>query len=231
MDTMDTACRDLGRGILAGDPVPRITSRRPIAGVFRATAHGATTLCVRLRISPNLISLAGLTVAVAAGLCLTGASEIRVLLIVIPPLLAVRLWFNMLDGMVALAAGRANDRGWLINEATDRLSDLVIFIGVAHSGLCHPMLGYGAAIASLLTAYVGILGETIGVGRDYSGLMSKPVRMLVLCAGCFGELFHGGALGASLVLIIVGCVQTTGIRWIRIEQRLRADTASAPRRM
>ena len=88
-----------------------------------------------------------------------------------------------------------------------------------------------AMIPAFSSEELGLLGETVGVGRDYSGLMTKPVRMLVLGVGCLGEIFLGGALSASLVLVIVGCVQTAGIRWIRIGLRLRADTTAAPRRV
>ena len=91
----------------------------------------------------------------------------------------------MLDGMVALAAGKASRRGEIINDLPDRISDVIIFVGAAHSGWMHPDFGYGAAIMSLGTAYVGVLGQAVGVQREFSGWMSKPWRMVVLALGAW----------------------------------------------
>ena len=85
----------------------------------------------------------------------------------------------MLDGMVALASGKASWRGEILNDLPDRISDVLIFAGVAHSGLMNPFFGYWAAIFALLTAYVGMLGQAVGVQREFSGLMSKPWRMVI----------------------------------------------------
>ncbi|MFL6539778.1 MAG: hypothetical protein ACJ8HU_03365, partial [Chthoniobacterales bacterium] len=45
------------------------TSRRPIAEVFRRTAHAATQLSVALGIHPDAISYASVVFAFAAALC------------------------------------------------------------------------------------------------------------------------------------------------------------------
>jgi len=41
----------------------------------------------------------------------------------------------MLDGMVAVAANKASRRGEILNDLPDRISDVIIFAGFAHSGL------------------------------------------------------------------------------------------------
>src|SRR5207247_1367508 len=88
----------------------------------------------------------------------------------------------------ALSSGKASPRGEIVNELPDRISDLLIFAGVAHSGLAHPMAGYWAAILALFTAYVGTLGQAVGGRREFGGLMSKPWRMVVLHAGAWSVL-------------------------------------------
>ena len=97
-----------------------------------------------------------------------------------PAFCYLRLWYNMLDGMVALASGKAGWRGEILNDLPDRISDVLIFVGVAHSGLNAVVSGYWAAILALLTAYVGMFGQAVGVQREFSGLMSKPWRMVTL---------------------------------------------------
>jgi phosphatidylglycerophosphate synthase len=130
-------------------------SRRPIATAFRRTAEGATQLCVRWGIHPDAISYASILAAAIAAVCFWKSGQATWLLIVAPLFCYLRLWFNMLDGMVALAASKASERGEILNDLPDRVSDVVIFAGVAHSGLMNPFLGYWAAIFAVLTAYVG----------------------------------------------------------------------------
>src|ERR1700712_2285355 len=104
----------------------------------------------------------------------------------------------MLDGMVALASGKASRRGEILNELPDRLSDVLIFAGVAHSGFAHQAMGYWAGIFALFTAYVGIFGQAVGARREFAGVMSKPWRMVALHLGAWLALIfvwtgHGDA--------------------------------------
>ncbi|MEQ8788788.1 MAG: CDP-alcohol phosphatidyltransferase family protein [Pirellulaceae bacterium] len=200
------------------------TSRRPIADVFRATARFPVAICVRLGIHPDVVSLASLVAAAGAGVCFWQASATHVLLLVGAALCLLRLYFNMLDGMVALASQKASLRGEIVNELPDRLSDVIIFVGVAHSGMCHWASGYWAAILALLTAYVGMLGQAVGAKREFKGVMSKPWRMAVLVvAACVtwgilqtpeGSYVWGPltVLDWACVVVVVGCMQTILVR-------------------
>jgi phosphatidylglycerophosphate synthase len=213
------------------------TNRRPIADVFRGTAQGAVRLCLRWDIHPDTISYLSIVAAAVGASCFWRSQAYPELLVAGPLLCYLRLWLNMLDGMVALASGKASRRGELLNELPDRLSDVLIFVGVAHSGLAHPLSGYWAAIAALLTAYVGTLGQAIGVQREFGGLMSKPWRMLILHVGAWVTFVflwwgHGGIrfsgwtpLDWTNVIIVIGCLQTI---WLRLRRILRS-LAEGPR--
>src|SRR5882672_4666092 len=195
------------------------TSRRPIADAFRKTANGAVRACVAAGVHPDVVSYLSIVAAGLAGLCFWESITLPWLLILGPAFCYLRLWFNMLDGMVALASGKASWRGEILNDLPDRISDVLIFAGVAHSGLCHVVSGYWAAILALLTAYVGMFGQAVGVQREFSGIMAKPWRMVTLHLGAWvtlGLLWKGvkpwlwglTALDWTCVLILVGCLQT-----------------------
>jgi phosphatidylglycerophosphate synthase len=204
------------------------TSRRPIAQIFRRTAEAATQLCVRWGIHPDAISYASIVAALAAALCFWKSQNAPALLLVAPGFCYLRLWLNMLDGMVAIAAGQASWRGEILNDLPDRVSDVIIFAGVAHSGWMNPILGYWAAIFALLTAYVGIFGQAIGGQREFSGWMSKPWRMVALHLGAWITLallwWNNGdirfrnlsVLDRTCLIVIAGCVQTIVVRLKRI---------------
>src|SRR6266516_72291 len=204
------------------------TSRRPIAQIFRRTAEAATQLCVRLRIHPDAISYASVVAALAAALCFWRSQNTLLLLLVAPAFCYLRLWLNMLDGMVAIAAGKASCRGEILNDLPDRISDVIIFAGVAHSGLMNPIFGYWAAIAAVLTAYVGLFGQALGVRREFGGVMSKPWRMVALHIGAWLTFFLRGQSFTSLTIldwtcfaVIAGCVQTIIVRLKRITAALQ----------
>jgi phosphatidylglycerophosphate synthase len=214
------------------------TSRRPIADSFRATARFATAFCLRLNIHPDAISYASIVAAAIAAFCFWKSGLHSWLLFVAPLFCYLRLWFNMLDGMVAVASGQASWRGEILNDLPDRVSDVLIFAGVAHSGWMNPFLGYWAAIFALLTAYVGMFGQAVGVQREFSGVMSKPWRMVTLHAAAwitlaylwwneraprFGSLT---VLDWACLIVVAGCLQTMTIRLRRIMAALRAKSAT-----
>lgn len=210
------------------------TWRRPIANGFRKTAHTAVHWCVRVGIHPNLVSYSSIAASAAAALCFWQAGAVPVLLIVAVGFCYLRLWLNMLDGMVALASGKASRTGEIANELPDRVSDVLIFVGVAHSNLCHPLAGYWAALFALLVAYVGTLGQAVGVQREFSGCMAKPWRMVALHVGAWitfvcmwcedGTIHYGGltVLDWTLLTIVAGCVQTAVLRVFKIVHILQA---------
>src|SRR5213595_2078558 len=199
------------------------TSRRPIAQRFRRTGVAVTNLCVRLGIPPDALSYLSILAALTAALCFWQSGRNTWLLLIAPLLCYLRLWFNMLDGMVAVAAGKASRRGEILNDLPDRVSDVITFVGVAHSGLMNPIFGYWAAIAAVLTAYVGLFGQALGVQREFGGIMSKPWRMVALHIGAWLALFLGPQSSATFtvfdwicLVVIAGCVETIVVRLKRI---------------
>ena len=208
-----------------GDYQP--ASRRPIAAFFRKTATLAVRFCVNHNIHPDLISYLSIVAAAAAAICFYFSAHYRPLLLIAPLLCFLRLWCNMLDGMVALASGKASPRGEIVNELPDRISDLLIFIGIAHSHLANPFLAYWAAILALMTAYIGTLGQAVTGHRRFEGLMSKQHRMLVLALGAWTAFFlKSTPLGFSILewtlfLIIAGCIQTIFVRLRKMLSELR----------
>jgi phosphatidylglycerophosphate synthase len=203
-------------------------SRRPIAAVFRQTAGSATRFCVRHGIHPDAISYLSIIAALIAAISFWKSGARPWLLIIAPLFCYLRLWFNMLDGMVAFAAGKASRRGEILNDLPDRVSDIVIFVGVAHSGWMNPLIGYWVAIFAVLTSYVGLLGQALGVQRQFGGVMSKPWRMVALHIGAWLTFFLASQpfatftiLDWTCLLIIAGCLETIVVRLKRITAALQ----------
>lgn len=207
-------------------------SRRPIANIFRRTAEFAVRVCVRLGIHPDAVSYCSIVASAGAAVCFWQSGQAPWLLIPAAGLCYFRLWLNMLDGMVAIAANKASLRGEILNDLPDRVSDVLIFVGAAHSGLCHPLTGYWAAIFALLTAYVGTLGQAVAGRRQFGGVMSKPWRMVALHVGSWlllADLSYEhwtkswdlSLLDWTHLVIIAGCIETIMVRLVRTLRALR----------
>ncbi len=207
------------------------TSRRPIAGMFRRTAHGAVRVAVRAGIHPDAFSYASIVAAgIAAWLFWQSGTHPRYIVLAVA-FAMLRLWLNMFDGMVALAAGKASKKGEIVNDLPDRVSDVLIFVGVAHSGWCNAFYAYWVAIAAVIVAYVGLFGQAVGLKREFSGVMAKPWRIVVLSIGALATMFFVlnsrpywfagfSILDWTHFLILAGCVQTVFVRLSRIFRAL-----------
>jgi phosphatidylglycerophosphate synthase len=188
------------------------TDRRPIAARSSAWARTVTRALVRTSITPNQISCASVLFALAG---------VAALLMLADPFgkllcaaaIVLRLLCNMFDGMVAVEGGKGSPAGALFNEVPDRLADSLFLVALGYAaGL--PWLGWLCALLAALTAYVRVLGGSLGLAQDFRGPMAKPHRMWLLVATLVlaallpawsRELLLGGALviaaGAALTCI------------------------------
>ena len=210
-----------------------IADRRPIANLFRTIANAPTNWCVKANIHPNTISYASIGASFGAMLCFIFSAGATLPLLLGVGFCFLRLYFNMLDGMVAIAADKASATGEIANELPDRISDVLIFLGIGFSGLVNPHGAWLVAVLSLLVAYVGTLGKASGAHRDFSGPMSKPFRMVALAIGVVIHIASGYfdwtavqsyALDGTLIAIALGCVATVWIRLTRIVASLNSSS-------
>ncbi|MEZ5970281.1 MAG: hypothetical protein R3C31_00555 [Hyphomonadaceae bacterium] len=161
-------------------------NRRPIGQRNRSWAKWLTAALVKSGVTPNFISFTSIVFAALAGACLyasgVSAGGDRVLLLLGGALFCqLRLLANMMDGMVAVEAGKGGPDGPIWNELPDRFADIFILVGagygVAATGMFDATLGWAAAVAAVMTAYVREVGKTAGAPADFSGPMAKPHRM------------------------------------------------------
>ncbi|WP_434722304.1 CDP-alcohol phosphatidyltransferase family protein [Mesorhizobium sp. RIZ17] len=142
---------------------------RPLVG--RLAAMGVTA---------NFITIAAAALSIAAGVAIATAPGSRLLLLLIPLVLFVRMALNAMDGMLAREHGQASTLGMYLNEICDVVSDLALILPFA----AFPQFGaWGVvafAIAAMLAEFAGVLGIAAGIGRNYAGPFGKSDRALGL---------------------------------------------------
>ncbi|MGA1821313.1 MAG: CDP-alcohol phosphatidyltransferase family protein [Thermoplasmatota archaeon] len=87
---------------------------------------------------------------------------------------------DTLDGRVARMHGKSSTVGDFLDHTMDRVSDVVILLGIAFSSYCNTIFGLMAVLFVLLSSYMGTQAQAVGVGRNYSGVMGRADRMVLL---------------------------------------------------
>jgi phosphatidylglycerophosphate synthase len=186
-------------------------------GLKPAFTHWLGPIVDRLvarRVSPDLISALAVIVAALGGACLALAPWATYLFLAVPFLAALRLVLNILDGAVARQTEVARPMGELWNELGDRVADILFIGGLAFHPAVDTRLVLAAVSAALLASYAGVAARAAGGARQYTGIMSKPGRMVVLAlaAPLAWLTLDTRWLDAGLAMIAIGAVITLGQR-------------------
>jgi phosphatidylglycerophosphate synthase len=212
--------------------------RRPIAARDLKVMQAIAGWMAAKGFSANGISVAGMVFGLLGGAALFSTAKLpgfaRLLWIAGAACVQLRLLANLFDGMVAIARGTASKVGELFNEVPDRVSDSAILIGLGYATGGHVILGYAAALAAMMTAYVRAVGKGAGTPNEFCGPMAKQQRMFLATMTCLYCAFTPGAwqridfgccvLGVPavvLALIVVGSLMTTVRRLTLIGAKLR----------
>jgi phosphatidylglycerophosphate synthase len=188
---------------------------------FRQSLRGVEGILIRRGVHPDAITLSALGLSVLGGLALWGAQRWPLLLLLIVPVALGRTALNALDGMVAVDTGVARPWGEVLNEFSDRLADVALFTGVSFAPGSLPPLGAATMIVMLLSSYLGTAAKAAGGKREYSGIMGKADRMILLSVAAVLALLLPGlpVFTGFLALVLAGLCVT-------IVQRLRAIHAA-----
>ena len=209
--------------------------RRPLASRDTGWANKLTQMLAKTSITPNQISVASMGAALIAGALFYLAGQtsggLRITALLGGGLFCqIRLICNLLDGMVAVEAGKGSPDGPFWNEMPDRVSDILILVGIGY-GLDMPTLGWVAAAFAVLTAYVRELGHATGLAVDFCGPMAKPQRMatvtLAAVLAAIASLWGYSALVMQIALwiVAVGAAATALRRSSRMVKQLNQPKA------
>ena len=160
-------------------------AQRIIDAMVRWLAHG--------HINPNFLTVIGVAMNVGCGL-LFGLGHFFWAGII----LIVANLFDMLDGQVARLSGRVTTFGGFLDSSLDRLSDMVVFVGLMvfyardtqyHSTL-NVFLAGAALMGSVMVSYASARAESL-IPKCDVGFLRRPERVVLLIIG--GLTTHPGS--------------------------------------
>ena len=193
----------------------------------------------KVGVTPDLLTVAGLLLAVAAGISVgAGALRLGLLLVILAALP------DLLDGAVAKAGNTASQRGAFFDSVIDRVTDALLLGGVAwylasNDSAHMTVLPFAVMAVSATISYERAKAESLGL-QAKGGLMERAERIILLCLGLLFDNLLVPILWIMLVLTTITAVQRFVKVWkqaavapateVKIEERLaRRETKYAVR--
>jgi CDP-diacylglycerol--glycerol-3-phosphate 3-phosphatidyltransferase len=170
-------------------------------------------------------------------------------------LLAAQLWvvggivmfaggvFDMFDGTLARATGRASPLGAFMDSVFDRWGEAIVFVGIA-AGAVAAGLDVGAVLAAVAMASAFMvsyarsksdgLGFSAGMGMAAVGLAPREIRLVILAIGIVaagllgvGPTLTDGSLVLAATLGLIAILATVTV--IQRIVHVRRQAAEEPR--
>src|ERR687891_1242141 len=144
-------------------------------------------------ISPNVLTVIGVSLNVGCGLLFGLGSFFYAGIALI-----VANLFDMLDGQVARLSGRVTRFGGFLDSSLDRLSDMVVFVGLMvfyardtqfHSTLNVFLAGAGL-MGSVMVSYASARAESL-IPKCDVGFLRRPERVILFIIGALST--HPGS--------------------------------------
>ena len=183
----------------------------------------------RIGLTPNGLTLIGFAIT-AVGAVLTGAQAWVIGGIVV----FVGGVFDMFDGTLARATGKASKFGAFMDSTFDKLGEILVFIGCiaalgnSNVGTVPILVAAGAMGASIMVSYTraksDALGYSSGMGLAAVGIMPREVRLVIISLGIVltGTSIGISALEFTLGVILVGAVITVIQRIIHVQGQAKS---------
>ena len=169
----------------------------------------------RGHISPNILTFIGVAINVGSGMLFGFGRFFWAGIILI-----VANLFDMLDGQVARLSGRVTSFGGFLDSSLDRLSDMVVFVGLMvfyardtefHSTLNVFLAGAGM-MGSVMVSYASARAESL-IPKCDVGFLRRPERVVLFIIGALSTVpgsrnFFANRMPAVLWVLAVGSYWT-----------------------
>ncbi len=169
----------------------------------RRLLYPLTWLVIRLKITPNILTITSLPMSILAGyFFFQGRWWTGIVFVILVALL------DTLDGEVARKTEKIHKHGAFLDSVIDRFSEFFIFFGFFlyyYPNQLRSALVFFALFSSTFVSYIRARAE--GIGQECKiGLFERPVRFLIMLFGLIilgRNYFH-----YALLVILLGNIIT-----------------------
>jgi archaetidylinositol phosphate synthase len=116
-------------------------------------------------------------------------------------LLLISGFFDVIDGSVARVTKQTSKKGAFLDSSFDKISEAIIFIGIAVGNLANPILCMIALSLSIIVSYVRARAESLGVELKGIGIGERAERLLIIAI--IGMVPVIGAMQWAVIVVSV----------------------------
>jgi len=194
--------------------MPSIYQLKPaFQGLLRPLVH---TLA-KAGVTANQVTVLAAGLSVLLGLGLAIWPMCRLLWLLLPLLLFIRMALNAIDGMLAREHNMKSPLGAFLNELGDVVSDAALYLPIALLPGASSWLAVLAVIAAILTEFTGVVALQAGASRRYDGPLGKSDRAFVY--GAMGLALGLGLMPGEWISVVLALVLLLSL--VTVLNRLR----------
>jgi CDP-diacylglycerol--glycerol-3-phosphate 3-phosphatidyltransferase len=183
---------------------------------------------VALRVHPNVLTLVGVLINVAAAWALALGHFVSAGVI-----MTLANIFDYIDGKVAAELKLSSDFGGFWDSVMDRFSDISLFVGLIYlyserARTDYVMVTALAMMFAILTSYTRARAESL-VDKCKVGFMERPERIVLFMIGAFTNRM-AGVLWVILVLSVSTVFARIYFTWRALQARAGTEARFEPER-
>ncbi|MGH9997611.1 MAG: CDP-alcohol phosphatidyltransferase family protein [Nitrososphaeraceae archaeon] len=129
-------------------------------------------------------------------------------------LLLISGFFDIVDGSVARVMKKSTTKGAFLDSNFDKISEALIFIGIAIGGLSNPILAMIALSISILVSYLRARAEPLGIELKGVGIGERAERLLILSICGFIPISESIQWGVIIIILISGFSFLQRLRYV-----------------
>jgi CDP-diacylglycerol--glycerol-3-phosphate 3-phosphatidyltransferase len=155
-----------------------------VGHVFMFPLRAIISVCVALKIHPNILTFVGVLINIAAAVALGQGRFITAGVIMV-----VANIFDFIDGKVARELHAETKFGGFWDSVIDRFSDIALFLGLIYlystlGRTDYVMITAIAMMFAIMTSYTRARAESL-ISKCKVGFMERPERIVLFMIGAF----------------------------------------------
>ena len=155
-------------------------------------------------VTANQVTVFAALLSILTGAVLFRFCDSKVILLILPLVLFIRMALNAIDGMLAREHNMKSPLGAILNELGDVVSDTALYLPLALFAGFTPTLVVLIVVLAVISEMTGVVAIQIGASRRYDGPMGKSDRAFVF--GAIGFFCGFGILPADWITYVLAVV-------------------------
>lgn len=147
---------------------------------FQNLLRPIVVLLAQRGITPNQVTLFAMFLSILVGVAIAWTQGAKWILLLLPLFMVIRMALNAIDGLLAKEHNMRTKRGAMLNEMSDVISDVALFLPFTLIAGITPIYVIFFTLLGVFNEMAGVVAQTLSGQRRYDGPMGKSDRVVVV---------------------------------------------------